>query len=153
MRMLGFFEPLSSSTPVPMANPVVVQPGFLATNLGNHEFIRTERQQQTPPHGLGYTNAYDRNFAETNGDIGPSPAWNMRVGEFPNWKPLWVQPHIVEQRRQREYEWAFLTPQSRFEDATLYQSNLVRAPHGAAYTIPTSQPHYFFKPVKNQEGV
>jgi hypothetical protein len=153
--MLGLFSPLegNSAFGTSMAQPVVIQPGFLSTNLGNHEAIRTERYQETPAHGLGYTQAYDRNFAETNGDLDPGIMWNRPVGSFPPWMPLWLEPQMIKQRKQNEYEWAFLTPQSLVEDALLYQSNLVRANHGAAYTIPTSQPHYFFKPVERQQGV
>jgi len=152
--MLGLFEPVggNSSFGVPM-HKQFEQPGFQNTNLGNHEHIRTERYQETPPHGLGYVSAHDRNFAERNGDLHPHLFWNKEVGTFAPWKPLWNEPDVIAARKEKEYEWAFLTPQSIVEDALLYQSNLVRANHGAAYVIPISQPNYFFKPVKYQQGV
>lgn len=98
-------------------------------------FVRPYTTTQTPPSGLGYTAAYDRQFAETVGDYGPAIGW-QRTG----WKPLWNEAHIVLANKQLEHDLQIRTPHSHLENVRLFTPYFTRAPPASAYTLPTEKP-------------
>lgn len=115
------------------------QRGFQGTILGQNQNIRTEWSQQTPPADLGRVPAFDRQFAERNGDVAPHLGWRQDTAA-PRWTPLWSEGHLIEKRKEQQFEWENQTPHGAVEDVRLFRNQLSRPPQGTAYTIPTQRP-------------
>lgn len=121
----------------PVAN--VQQPGFGGTSMAQHQFLRTERYQETPPQNLGRTAVFDESWATRAGGRQIRGPYLHETPEG-RWNPLWADPDHRLGRLQQQYEWDFLTPHGAVEDVLLYRSQLSRAPPGNPYTIPTEHP-------------
>lgn len=100
-------------------------------------FVRPFTTTETPPSGLGYTAAEDRQFATTVGDYGPAIGWR-RTG----WKPLWNEAHIVLANKKLEHELQILTPHSHLEEIQLFSPAYTRAPAASSWSLPTEQPYF-----------
>lgn len=100
-------------------------------------FVPPYSTTETPPSGLGYTAAEDRQFATTVGDYGPAIGW-QRTG----WKPLWNEAHIVLANKKLEHDLHILTPHSNWENVTLFTPHFTRAPPASSWMLPTEPPSF-----------